>query len=133
MLVYVVTSGAYSEYDIVGVFLNKEKAEYFTKFYLNGLDNLRVQEFETLDDYYMVDVRTVDYYRIVITDKGELSHLEKKQWEYSPNRNGMEFEETFKYNNGFGFVGDIIADSEEQAIKIMQDKRAEWLAEKYGV
>lgn len=133
MLVYVVTSGAYSEYDIVGVFLNKEKAEYFTKFYLNGLDNLRVQEFETLDDYYMVDVRTVDYYRIVITDKGELSHLEKKQWEYSPNRNGTEFEETFIYNNGFGFIGDIIADSEEQAIKIMQDKRAEWLAEKYGV
>lgn len=135
MVVYVVTSGCYSDYDIEGIFLEKKKAEYFAKFHLNGYNGVKVQKFDTLDDDYVVNVRTIDYYLVKLSDKGEVYKIEKKQYLYDPNQKGMEFVniETFHYRKLEGFVGQVIADSEEQAIKIMQDKRAEWLAEKYGV
>ncbi len=45
--VYIVSTGDYSDYGIVAVFLNKEKAEYYKNHLVNSND---IEEFETSDD-----------------------------------------------------------------------------------
>ena len=46
MKVYVVTSGCYSDYRIEDVFINKEKAEEFIKWY----NDCTIEEYDTSDD-----------------------------------------------------------------------------------
>lgn len=130
MTVYIVTDGCYSDKDIVGVFLNKDKADYFEKFHTS--EDGEVLEYDTIDDDFTIDVETINYYDVTLDNKGTVESCEAKTFEYIPG-NG-DFQETF-YQAAWlhGFRGKIIADSEEQAIKIMQDKRAQWLAEEYGI
>lgn len=130
MRVYVVTDGEYPSYLIEGVFLDKDKAEYFRKFHTS--ENGVVETYDTIDDDYTIDVKTIDYYDIELTSKGVVKKCEAKTFEYIPGNNN--FQEVF-YRAAFGheFCGKIIANSAEEAIKIMQDKRAQWLAEEYGI
>ena len=130
MTVYIVTDGEYSNYHIEEIFLDKDKAEYYCKFHTS--ENGAVQTYNTMDDYYEIDVKTIDYFDIELTSKGVVKKCEAKTFEYIPGNEN--FEETFFETIwGHGFYGKIIANSEEQAIKIMQDKRAQWLAENYGI
>lgn len=130
MTVYIVTDGEYSGYHIEGVFLDKDKAEYFRKFHTS--ENGEVETYDTIDDGYTIDVKTIDYYDIELTSKGMVKKCEAKTFEYIPGNEN--FQEVF-YRAAWGheFCGKIIANSAEEAIKIMQDKRAQWLAEEYGI
>lgn len=129
MTVYIVTDGKYSSYHIEGVFLDKDKAEYFRKFHTS--ENGAVEAYDTIDDDYTIDVKTIDYYDIELTSKGVVKKCEAKTFEYIPgNRN---FQEVFYQAFDNAFCGKIIANSAGEAIKIMQDKRAQWLAEEYGI
>ena len=130
MTVYIVTDGEYSGYHIEGVFLDKDKAEYFRKFHTS--ENGEVETYYTIDDDYTIDVKTIDYYDIELTSKGMVKKCEAKTFEYIPGNEN--FQEVF-YRAAWGheFCGKIIANSAEEAIKIMQDKRAQWLAEEYGI
>lgn len=53
--IYVVTRGSYSDYQIVGVFSTKEKAEAFTEFYpktgYNGLNDIEEYELNAVSKY----------------------------------------------------------------------------------
>jgi len=50
MKVYIVTQGEYSDYRIVKVFLNKEKAEKYAKYNSTGYDECFVEEYDTYDE-----------------------------------------------------------------------------------
>jgi hypothetical protein len=54
MKVYVVTEGEYSDYSIVKVFLNKEKAEKYAELYGKGdwFDTTRVEEYIVYDEFF---------------------------------------------------------------------------------
>lgn len=128
MKIYVVLSGYYSDRDIDAVFLDKEKAKYYAKF--NCDESGRVEEYETMDEMYEIDVHTINYYKINMAGDGTINTITEEKYEYIPGR--KKFKEVFTPNVS-GFNGTIIADSEEQAKKIMYDKRAAWLADKYGI
>ena len=128
MTIYVVTSGYYSDYSIEAVFLDKEKAEYYAKFH--ACEGGSVESYETADDDYMINTRIINFYDISMHGDGTITEIINNKYEYTPENN--KFTETFK-GTRHGFVGRIIAESEEQAKKIMLDKRACWLAEKYGI
>lgn len=56
MIIYVVTSGSYSDYGIDKVFLSKEKAESYAA-YMNGADSYedyRVETYETEDEKFKI-------------------------------------------------------------------------------
>lgn len=128
MEVYVVTSGSYSDYTVEAVFLDKEKAECYAKFCIG--DEGTVETFDTLDDCFEFDVKTVEYYQVNMDGDGSITRVAKCKYEHLSGTD--EFKEKFKCM-GASFYGEIIADTKKKAIKIMQDKRAEWLADKYGV
>ena len=130
MTVYIVTDGEYSGYHIEGVFLDKDKAEYFRKFHTT--ENGEVETYDTMDDDYTINVKTIDYYDIELTSKGVVKKCTAKTYEYVPGNENFQ-EAFYQAIWGDDFCGKIIANSEEQAIRIMQDKRAQWLAEKYGI
>lgn len=128
MEIYVVTSGVYSDYNIDAVFLDKKKAEYFAKFHTYGEG--RIEVFESMDNDYEIDTQVINYYEIDMAGDGTIRSIDNKQYEHIPGDN--KFVEKFKHTSK-GFSGLIIAESDEQAIKIMLDKRACWLAKQYGV
>lgn len=127
--VYIVTEGEYSDYHIVDVFLDKEKAEFFARFHT---DDGKVETYYTGDDEYIVKVETITFYEICLNNDGTVKKCEMETYDCIPGED--DFLECFPRTVlSDGFYGTIIADSEEQAIKIAQDKRAQWLAEKYGI
>lgn len=129
MKIYIVTDGCYSDYNIEAVFLDKEKAYNYAK--LHCSEDGEVEEFETLDDYYkIITPKIIEYYTITLTTRGELISCTKHVYEQFPDM--KDFQETF-HTHGKKFVYDIVADSEEKAIKIARDKRAQYLAEMYGI
>lgn len=54
MKVYIVTQGVYSDYGIIGVFLDRKMAEVFVavKHDADDYDDIRIEEYNT-DDYYV--------------------------------------------------------------------------------
>ena len=62
MKVYVVTEGRYSDYGIVQVFLNKEKAENYVKYNRGDWNDMQVEEYDTYDDNWQMAEDT--YYEI---------------------------------------------------------------------
>lgn len=125
MIVYVVTTGCYSDYSICGVFTEKEMAEIYCAI-LNS--EARIEEYNT------------EYIKI------ETSKPVKKLWKFTLNPNkricDFDFEYSFKnYNsitrNAYGdYYVCITLDKnieEERAKKIMYDKLAEWEAKRKRV
>lgn len=129
MKIYIVTEGCYSDYHIEEVFLDKEKAYNYARLHCSG--DGHVEEFDTLDnDYEIITPKIVEYYTVILTTKGELINCTKHVYEQFPNME--DFEDTFSiYNKKFFY--NIVADSKEKAIKIARDKRAQYLAEMYGI
>jgi hypothetical protein len=76
MKVWVVTKGVYSDYGIIGVFLDRKMAEVFVavKHDTDEYDDIRIEEYNT-DDYYVTTRPEVDlHYKVRIdsdvTDDG---------------------------------------------------------------
>lgn len=53
MKVYIVTQGAYSDYSIRKVFLDKEKAEKYAKYISTQYDEAYVEEYDTYDENFI--------------------------------------------------------------------------------
>ena len=126
MRVYIITAGAYSDYHICGVATTEEKAEMMRRYFCNGWQTARVTEWDT-DNVENVVLRRV--YHLAITREGVI-HQEMEEWTSDGN-----------YENQFGWDsykkdcvwGSIVADNLEQAQKILTDKRAEMIAERFGL
>jgi superfamily II DNA or RNA helicase len=119
MKVYVITKGAYSDYHIVAVVLDKTRAEEIVKAVSNpgwsfGFGEARIEEYDTdtFATQYAYDV----YYR-------------SKRW-YADIDEYADHQSNHVYND-HSFL--VFAKDKDHAIKIAQDMRAEYLATKKGI
>ncbi len=65
MKIYIVTKGAYSDYHIVKVFENKEKAEMYSKYNSSNGDGCTIEEYET-DDKNLTIKDGQGYYKVTL-------------------------------------------------------------------
>ena len=116
-IIYVVTSGSYSDYSIDGIFDNEKLANQFKK----TLTGSRIEE-HTLnpDNLYLDKINNgLKFYRVWLKSDGEVEYC------YDDS---MADEESYIYSNGECYVFTFARD-EDHAIKIASDKRAQLLYE----
>lgn len=123
MKIYAVTKGAYSEYHIVALTLDKKKAEEMAKLHTYKYKN-KTNKKEYVDEAW------VDEYE----DGEELVLPTWDVWFHDGNVNRAEMND-FEYKNEHISESHVRvnAKDKESAIKIACDKRAMWLAEKEGI
>lgn len=135
MKVYVLTSGEYSNYRINGVTTDKEKAENLCRIFSQWeieeydtealateiLDGLRVY----IVKFYRDDVEYAAELDAEYVDGGDLKSAKSKRvYPIYPYKNK---------NNITGYAVYVYAKDKEHAMKIAQDRLAEWKAEKEGI
>lgn len=116
--VYIITKGAYSDYHICAVASDKNMAEKLCRAYTNNdRHKARIEEYDLNERPEDVRIR----YCVEITDDDVevcVDDYDNKEHE-------------------FGDMGDftayVLARDQEHAVKIAQDRRAEYLAKKEGV
>ena len=141
MKVYVVTYGAYSEYHIKKVFLDKEKAEKYLALITKSdvfddydFDSGRVEEYDTADDEIEIfdDEKGIKLWRIKFNSEGNIEHIEHKEIKYNIYKD-LDFENKINIDNWNNCLIVVKADNEATAIKIARDKRSQALAKKYNI
>lgn len=121
MKIYVITQGEYSDYHIVGVTLDRGKAERWVNEYNMGkaYDDAQIEEYETdvfgRDDLYKYSVKR---------EYGEVSADLLSDADYT-------YEYIFSDDGDFRFV--VYARDKEQAKKIAYDRIAKMKAEREGL
>lgn len=137
--VYILTAGKYSEYHVVGATLDRKQAELACKVY--GLKSSVLEDPVDPDDYDPLDdpIRIEEYdldlfdgikekyhiYRVSFSD-GSCSVEEENEEGYLHPIN----EEDMIWGT---YRVTVAAQDEAHALKIAQDKRAEYLARKEGI
>ena len=118
MKVYVITKGAYSDYRIVGVSLDKKRAKEIAKAVDESKESwlyeARVEEYDT--DLFATCLRY-------------LVNYVHNRWEATVD-DYDEHQTNYAYHDK-SFI--VYAKDEEHAIKIAQDMRAEYLAKQKGI
>lgn len=120
MKVYVVTQGEYSDYSIVAIFSDKKQAELKAALIGDGYCSA-VSEWEVDEERLQGEV--IRYYHIVYSAiSGKIVDI----WDAKSGVRGVTpLESVIVDFNKTSWAGcDIVADSEEQARKIFQDKFA---------
>lgn len=123
--VYVITKGAYSDYHICAVAATKEIAEKLQKIYSDkdSWADARIEEYDLNEA--KDDVRV--FYDVTFADDKVSACFN----EYG-ERESINFYKGNKWQSGRLIVC-VRARDEDHAVKIAQDRRAEYLAEKKGV
>ncbi len=117
MKVYVITKGAYSDYSIYGVALDKKRAETLRKFISDKYDEGMIEEYDT--------------------DTFEPLHAGKKPYEIYYRNNGTRhchlmtydlyaFNSKVRKDRAGGYTVNVWATDEYHALKIADDKLAEY-------
>lgn len=130
MKIYVITKGSYSDYRICAVSTDKEKAEKLARLYTDRYDEAEVEEYDTDADVDLFEGRIP--YEVRFTSTGEVSEVTKVA-EYRTDFKPC-IVETFRRGQGshpFIYVR-LFASSDEEAVKIAAEKRAEHLGRKEG-
>jgi len=114
--IYVLTDGVYSEYRIVGVFDDKEKAIRFRDYYNEGdsRHNARIEEYPLNSDVDKVD-QGYDYYFILMAKNGDIKSCKKD----TPSTVDTNISKDTKGN----YIGHVWAKDQVSAIKIMNERR----------
>lgn len=118
--VYVVTQGVYSDYHICAVAATEEIAKKLQKIYSG---DATIEEYDLNDA--KDDVRV--FYDVTFTDNKVSAHFDK----YG-NRESIKFYKGNKWQSDCLIVS-VRARDVDHAVKIAQDRRAEYLAKKEGV
>ena len=117
--VYVVTKGSYSDYRICAVASNMETAEHLRKYYSAGFGgDARIEKYDLNEKTN--DVRLV--YRVEFR-KGVLESVDTEEYE------NQEYISDGPLYTAFY----VKAANEAHAVKIAQDRMAEYLAKKEGI
>ena len=117
MKIYVITKGCYSDYHIVTVTDDKEKAEFFKLKFSDEYDPAHIEEYDT-DEYSVEGIQNMKlYYWKVSISNGNTGIY--------PYLSGNQYFNV--YSDGIQAV--VIARTKEQAIKIVRDKYAQYLSE----
>ena len=121
---YAVTAGDYSDYHIIAITDNKERAENIKKLYENDYYKPMIEEFfdgEAKDEmFYSVKHRTDGTYSVYPQDF-DMRNFANVNVVYEGTGDWLEY-----------YV-DVFAKDENHAIKIAQDLWAEYKAKKEGV
>lgn len=117
--IYVVTAGDYSDYHVIGVTANKEKAEHFCEWFNVWSYNkarIEVYEMDRLEPYgegrYLYEV-----------EQDKSGHMEVEQASRLPY-DGQRVNEVWSWGSGY-FVP-VFADDEDHARKIAADLIAQY-------
>ena len=134
MKVYVITNGSYSDYHICAVAIDKERAVLLSRYFSDGDGLANVEEYDTDADLPNFEVlsRLIPIYCVQIRSDGRcFSDI----FEYHDSAN--PYESRFKFGRYFGdqdtFFAYLTAEDEEHARKIAFDKRAQMIAERFGL
>ena len=132
--IYAVTAGAYSDYHIVALCSDRNKAEKICEVYnrsytFGGWGEASVKEYR---DGSRIDLDRPVFEVSIYGDLYEAKELSGEDKIEAVYENWHPFNLIYT-NNGTFFFLDIYADSKEQAIKIAQDKYAEYSARKAGI
>lgn len=134
MIVYVVFKGEYSDKHIVGVAIDKEKADVLKKIYSRSWDEAYIEEYDT--DAPIIEYKPIWEVRFNTVTGAVLCA------EVSNANPTEEYEDSIEEEINFHHYANaetkiesiyVYADDEEKAIKIAIDRRAEYLAKKEGV
>lgn len=116
--VYIITKGVYSDYHICAVTSDKNMAEKLCRVYTdNDRHKARIEEYDLNER--PEDVRIM--YCVEITDDG----VEVCENDYENKE--------FEYGDRGDFTAYVVAMDRDHAVKIAQNRRAEYLAKKEGV
>jgi len=126
MKIYVITKGEYSDYGIVAVAIDKDKAEELRIAY-SGLDEAMIEEYET-DDYYAEKGK---FYRVNIGMRGAVSVYETGVPDVT-ERNKVFIIEDFRTHRKC-YTVQVKAADEKHAKKIGCDLVSKYKAEKAGL
>lgn len=129
MKVYVITKGTYSNYHICAVATDKEKAEKLAKIYTDRDDDAGVEEYDTEAEVDLLAGRIP--YEVEFDPCGEV----RRAYPNAECRGGFKprITEVFYRGNITKIYVCLFASSEEEAIKIAAEKRAQFLAEREGL
>ena len=151
-MVYIITSGEYSDYGVRAVTLNKDKAELLKKMYMaKGYNYVEIEEWEEDDtgdvftpkeemtepvEYYQVRISRTDScgIRISRTDSCGSFVITKYRFEHKPPQG--EFKWAWNKEDHIDtdvYYVDVEAKDKEHAMKIAQDMYAKARAEYYGI
>lgn len=121
---YVVTSGDYSDYHICGITRNKEYAEFLCNKHTSLRDPADIETF--MDGSQKEPIEELKY----IWEANINTNIPSKAHIIGSIKAGEKINpKPWLYPNG-DFKIYVVADDEEHALKIAQDKRAEYLAER---
>lgn len=122
MKVYVVARGSYSDYHICAVAVDKQHAERLCKLFSNRYEEANIEEYDTDDAQTLANGGT--RYAVRFDKNGNVSDIHEDIDDcvgcYYIRHNGE-------------FVVTVDTYTEEAAIKIAAEKRAQYLAEKLGL
>lgn len=132
MKVYVVTEGEYSDYHIEMVTLDKKIAQ--AKADLINQDEYAcayVEEYDLVDDKSIITeaADVVDVFFVSFDTGGVLSRISQHKGKKKPT----EIIDCYKFADMSWVKVRVCENDKDKAIKIARDKRAEYLAEKYGI
>ena len=129
--IYVITRGSYSDYHICAVASTQERAEQLQKMYSRYDEMADIEEYkiDVPSDEYFTENPT-PYWKIEFNENGSLINAES--FYDSPNLPIKIKEKCWSFNAPLTIIN-IQADTQEKAMKIAYDKRAQYLAEKFGL
>ena len=128
-MIYVITKGSYSDYHICAVATNKEKAEELRRMYSSKYEDAEIEEFEeNVPSYELFNSNPHSYWKVMFQQDGRLQSTPEHYFD-EPN---LSMAVKPYFNNSI-VVYDINASDAATALKIAQDERAKYLAEKFGL
>ncbi len=130
-MIYVITRGSYSDYHICAVASTQERAEQLRKMYTDRYDTANIEEYEIdipSDEYY--NKTPTLYWEVILKQDGDLIYI--RTYYDEPNQSVIIQEGRYNWRETF-IISNIQANTQEEAKKIAYDKRAQYLAEKFGL
>lgn len=123
---YVVTSGSYSDYHICGVTRNKEYAEFLCKKHTSLWEPADIETFNDESQKEPIEKFKCIWEAYIYTNRPSKARIIKS---VKASEKVKVNPKPWLYPNG-DFEIYVVADDEEHAIKIAQDKLAEYMAER---
>lgn len=132
MKVYVITKGSYSDYEICAVAIDPKKAEVLRQLCSDRWDEASIEKYDT-DEFNPVFERKLPY-KVWFDANGSVEKVELRSLERFEIGIGTQYawDEVNQTHRTLLTVA-LYAENEERAIKVAAEKRAEYLADKFGL
>ena len=135
MKIYMVTSGEYSDYKIHGVFSKKEKAQKFVDimekpdFSDFDIEEWELDKFDSLVEKFMK--KKLSIYAVIMFKDGRLENIEeeKKRYVWIDEALSKKYNIWKTRDDEVRIAMWVIAKDEKHAVKIVNEKRTQLIAE----